>query len=258
MSAVRVEERGPILLMTLDRPDVLNAVDATMAAELGEALDHLERTPDIRVGVLTGAGRAFCAGLDMKAVAAGASIEETRHPSWGFAGMTNRPLNKPVVAALNGAAVGGGLEIALTCDVIIAADEARLGLPEVTHGVFAAGGGVLRLTQHLPRKVALHLLLTGHLITASEAQSWGLVNAVVPRADLLAEALRVAGEIADSAPLAVQATKRLLAMAGTMGPTDARAIEISDAEAARVFMSDDAAEGITAFAEGRQPRFRGT
>jgi enoyl-CoA hydratase/carnithine racemase len=246
-----------VLLITLDRPEVRNAVDARMTVELGEAIGLLESTTHLRAGVITGAGDAFCAGLDMKGVAAGADIEATRHPLWGFAGMTSRDVGKPLVAALNGAAVGGGLEIALACDVIIAASSARLGLPEVRHGVFAAGGGVLRLAQQLPRKVAVELLLTGRLMPADEARNWGLVNAIVPEGDLLDEALRVAQRIAENAPLAIRATKRLLAGAGELSPSAPVAIAITDDAAAEVFASLDAIEGIAAFAEGRRPQFTG-
>lgn len=253
MSAVRVDEQGPVLVMTLDRPEVMNAVDGALTRDLGAVLERLEDDARLRVGVITGAGPAFCAGLDMKAVAAGAPIAATRHPEHGFAGITARPIGKPLVAALNGAAVGGGLEIALACDLIIAAEGARLGLPEVRHGVFAAGGGVARLARQLPERVASELLLAGRLMSAAEAREWGLVNAVVPEADVLGEALRTAREIAANAPLAVRATKRVLAAVRT----DPHAAAISDEEAGPVFASEDAAEGIAAFAERRRPRFTG-
>jgi len=257
MSAVRVEERGPVLLITLDRPHVLNAVDGAMTHELGAAIDSLERNPAIRVGVVTGSGRAFCTGLDMAAVAAGASIEATRHPLGGFAGITARDITKPLVAAVNGHAVGGGLEIALACDLIVAAEGARLGLPEVAHGVFAAGGGVLRLARAVPERIAREMLLTGRLLEAAEAHAWGLVAAVVEPSRVVDEAMRLALEIARHAPLAVQATRRVLALAPAGDPLDARTAALVDAEASRVFASADAIEGITAFVERRPPRFVG-
>ncbi len=241
-----------MLVITLDRPEVLNAVDAALTCELGEAIERLDGETALRAGVITGAGEAFCAGLDMKAVAAGAPIAATRHPDRGFAGITARTAGKPLIAAVNGAAVGGGLEIALACDLIIVAEEAKLGLPEVRHGVFAAGGGVARLARQLPERIARELLLTGRLVTAAEARTWGLVNAVVPAADVVGEALRIAQTIAENAPLAVQATKRVLA-ASPPSPGD----PIADTEAERVFASEDAAEGIAAFAANRRPRFTG-
>jgi crotonobetainyl-CoA hydratase len=253
-----VERRGSVLLITLDRPEVLNAVDAAMTLELGDALDLMERSPDIRVAVLTGEGRAFCAGLDMKAVAAGASMARTRHPQHGFAGMTARTLRTPIIAALNGDAIGGGLEIALACDLIVAADDARLGLPEVRHGVFAAGGGVARLAQRLPRTIAVRLLLTGEFMTAATAHGWGLVNAVVPRTDVLSEALMLAEAIAANAPQGIRATKAVLDAADARDAAAADPDRVAELEAIEVFASRDAAEGIAAFAEGRRPRFLGT
>lgn len=257
MSTVALEEHGQVLLITLDRPEVLNAVDGAMTRELSAAIDLLERMPHLRVAIITGAGRAFSSGLDMRAVAAGASIEATRHETGGFAGLTARRVTKPLIAAVNGVAVGGGLEIALACDLIVAAENARLGLPEVRHGLFAAGGGVLRLAQQLPERVARELVLTGRLFTSTEALAWGLVNRVVSVDDTVAEALRLATEIAQAAPLAVRATRNLLQEVGRIEATDAHSIAVADAEAALVFASADAVEGLAAFAAKRPPVFTG-
>jgi crotonobetainyl-CoA hydratase len=252
-----MHEQGSVLVITLDRPEVLNAVDGTLTLELGAALQRLEDSPRLRTGVITGAGRAFCAGLDLKAVAAGASLEATRHPQWGFAGMTARRLVKPVVAAVNGDAVGGGLEIALACDVMVVAQDARLGLPEVRHGLIAVGGGVRRLVQQLPEKAALELLLTGRLMTAVEAAGWGLASAVVPADEVLDRAIAIATTIAANAPRAVEATKRLASAGRGLSASDAQALAQMDEEAALVFPTRDAREGMAAFAERREPRFTG-
>jgi enoyl-CoA hydratase/carnithine racemase len=254
MSVVTLERRGPILLVSLNRPEVLNAVDGALTDELSAALQELENSEHLRVGVITGTGRAFCAGLDMKAVSEGAKIEATRHERFGFAGISTRMLTKPIVAAVNGDAVGGGFEIALACDVIVMAASARVGLPEVRHGLFAAGGGVYRIMQQLPEKVALEMLLTGRLFNAVEAKSWGLCCSVVPVENVLDEAFRLAELIAGNAPLAIQATKRLAAARG-LSATDAEAIELAAREAEIVFSSRDAAEGMSAFTEGRAPIF---
>ncbi|KGJ73454.1 hypothetical protein GY21_11110 [Cryobacterium roopkundense] len=258
MNAVITERRGSVLIVTLNRPQVLNAVNPEVARELGEALQRLDETPELRVGIITGAGRAFCAGLDMKAVVAGESISATRHPEWGFAGLTSRTVTKPLIAAVNGDAVGGGLEIALACDVILASNMARFGLPEVSRGLLAAGGGVYRLAQQLPEKVAMELLLTGRLADASEMHGRGLVHAVVAPGDVLPAALAMAERIASNAPLAVQATKRLARSARVLEPTHANAVALADEEAATIFETVDAREGIAAFVEGRPPVFWGS
>ncbi len=246
-----------MLLITLNRPERLNAVDAALTQELGSALEILEQSADLRVGVLTGAGKAFCAGLDMKAVAAGEPVESTRDARWGFAGMTSRVLSKPLIAAVNGDAIGGGLEIALACDVIVAAEGARIGLPEVAHGLFAAGGGVHRLAQQLPEKVALEMLLTGRLVGINEAASWGLVHSVVSVSEVVADALALAERIAGNAPLAVRTTKRLTALSRGHTATDAHVIALTNAAAAEVFASKDVERGLSAFRDGRRPEFVG-
>jgi crotonobetainyl-CoA hydratase len=255
MTAVLTEPRGYTLLITLNRPGVLNAVDGAITRELGAALQLLEDSPQFRVGVITGAGRAFCSGLDLKAVAAGASIEATRDPRWGFAGMTARQLAKPLVAAVNGDAIGGGFEIALACDIIVSSSSARFALPEVRRGLFAAGGGVSRLVQQLPEKVALELMLTGRLADAHELLRWGVVHSTVPLERVVADALSLASQIAENAPLAVRATKRLATAARTLSPAEVAAL--SDAETAVVFPSRDAREGMEAFRERRKPIFTG-
>lgn len=256
-SAVLVEERGPVLIVTLNRPHVLNAVDRALTDQLGAALTRLDTSPELRIGVITGSGRAFCSGLDMKAVARGGPVEATRHPTWGFAGIATRKMEKPLIAAVNGDAVGGGFEIVLACDLAVAASTARFGLPEVRRGLFAAGGGVHRASQQLPKKIASNMLLTGRLFTAEEAANWGMVNKVVPPSDVLPEAIRLAQLVAENAPLAVQATKRLIRAATPTSFTDEPTIALTDDEAAKVFASNDALEGMNAFVEGRKPLYTG-
>lgn len=258
MSAVLLERRDRVLLITLNRPEVLNAVDGAVTRELTAALDRLETDDEVRAAVLTGAGRAFCAGLDLRAAATGDGIDATRDPEHGFAGMTSRMPGKPIVAAVNGDAVGGGFELALVCDVIVAVPAARFALPEVTHGLFAAGGGVFRLPQQLPEKVAIELMLTGRFASAAELAGWGLVHAVVEDDRVVHEATRIATRIAANAPLAVRATRRLAAAARTVQAAGPRAAALVEDEAGLVFPSSDAREGMTAFSEGRLPRFTGT
>ena len=254
---VLVEELGPVLLMTLNRPEVLNAVDGELTDQLGKALSLLEESSRLRVGVITGSGRAFCAGLDMKAVANGACIEKTRNPVWGFAGIAERQLSKPLIAAVNGDAVGGGFEIVLACDLAVSVPSARFGLPEVKHGLIAAGGGIFRMSQQVPTKIASEILLTGRIFPASEAVRWGMVNAVAPQ-PVLEDALRMADLIAKNGPIAVQATKRLHQATIGAPAAEVRAGGAHEREAANVFLSRDAEEGISAFMRGTQATSTGT
>jgi crotonobetainyl-CoA hydratase len=251
------EVRGHVLLITLNRPESRNAVNAALALELGAAIERLETDSELRAAVITGAGPAFCAGMDLKAFAAGEPLLPVDHPEWGFAGFANHFTSKPLIAAVRGFAFGGGFELALGCDLIVAADDARFGLPEVTIGLFAAGAGVPRVLQQLPVKIGTRLLLTGAPLSAVEAARWGLVNEVVPADDVLDTALALAETIASNAPIAVQATKRLsAALTAESAWTDESQRQISEA-VATVFGSEDAAEGAAAFAEKRQPVWRG-
>lgn len=260
-SPVLVERRGHIMLITLNRPYALNAVNLELSIGLGDALDEAERTPEVRAIVLTGAGeRAFCAGVDLKALAAGEPLiaDDPKRAPWGFAGYTQHHIGKPTIAAVNGFALGGGTEIVLASDLVVAADTANFGLPEVTHGILAGAGGVFRLPEQLPRKVAMELIVTGERLPAQRAYELGLVNRVVPREQVVDAALALAGRICANAPLAVQAGKRV-----AMGIVDGRIPGEGDrwklsADEARVLMqSDDAREGPRAFAERREPRWSG-
>jgi crotonobetainyl-CoA hydratase len=254
---VLTEARGSVLVITLNRPAVRNAVNSELALRLGETVERLNADPELRAAVLTGAGAAFCAGMDLKAFAAGEPLVPIEHPDWGFGGFASHFSAKPIVAAVHGFAFGGGFELALACDLIVASDDARFALPEVTRGLFAAGAGVPRILQQLPSKVGMRMLLTGQPLSAVEAARWGLVNEVVPASDVLDTALALAATIAANAPVAVQTTKRLAtALATESSWTDEAGRQIADA-VTTVFGSDDAAEGAAAFAEKRDPVWRG-
>jgi enoyl-CoA hydratase len=242
MSAVRVEADGEVLVVTIDRPEARNAVNLAVAQGIAAALDRLDGDDALRAGVLTGAGGSFCAGMDLKAFVAG---ERPHVEGRGFAGIVERPPRKPLIAAVEGWAVAGGFEIALACDLIVAARDARLGIPEVKRGLVAAGGALLRL----PRRVALELGLTGDPIDAARAYEMGLVCRIAEPGAALAGALELARTIAANGPLAVDATKRILV------PDEdwERQAEI----VAPVFVSEDAREGARAFAEKRAPVWRG-
>lgn len=260
MSDVVIEERrGHILLVTLNRPEAHNAVNGSVSRALGEALEAAERDTEIRAVVVTGAGeKAFCAGADLKEAITSLDglLDSTTHP-WGFAGYTNHLISKPTIAAVNGLALGGGTEIVLASDLAIAAEHATFGLPEVAHGIYAGGGGAIRLPRQIPPKVAMELLLTGRPFSAAEALQWGLVNKLVAAHDLLPEALSLAEKVASNAPLAVQATKRI-----ARGIEDAHARDeegawrLSNAEGRLVLASIDAREGLHAFSEKRVPLWR--
>lgn len=252
---VVLETHGRVLVIRINRPQARNAINAATARALGAALEQLQDDPELRVGVLTGTGAAFCAGQDLKALAAGERVMEK--PEWGFGGWVRHYSAKPVIAALNGYAFGGGLELALACDLIIAAEGISLGLPEVKRGLFAAGGGVPRLAQQLPEKVAMRMVLTGEPISVGEALRWGLVNEVVPAEEVLEHALELAERISHNAPVAVQASKRIVALTAQSGTWEPEAWEIVQEEFDRVFSSEDAAEGAQAFAEKREPTWKG-
>lgn len=253
---VLVERHGPIAVLTLNRPDVLNAINAEVATRLGAALDLLDHDPELRVGVLTGVGRVFCAGADLKALAAGEPVHDPDHEEWGFAGITHHPLGKPLVAAVDGPALGGGMEMALSCDLVVAGTEAQFGLPEVSRGLLAGAGGLVRLPQQIPLRAAMEAALTGDNVSAETAKEWHLINRLVPAGDALGSALELAKRIASNAPLSVQAGKRLIrsSAAGVPGP------ELWQENAklsATLLASRDAREGMEAFSERRRPIWNG-
>ncbi len=259
MTAVHTDVVEGVLLVTLDRPPA-NAIDVATSQALYAAFRRLQVDDDLRVAVLTGGGdRIFSAGWDLKAAAAGESITADHGPG-GFGGLTEFfDLTKPVIAALNGLALGGGFELALAADLVVAAEHAEMALTEVRVGMVADAGGLLRLPRRLPTVIANELLLTGRRMGADEAHRWGLVNRVVPRADLAAEAMRLAREICQSAPLAVAAVKEVTSATAGMRIEDGfRRMRRGDLAAYQAMLtSRDAVEGPRAFAEKRPPRWEG-
>ncbi|QIZ37693.1 crotonase/enoyl-CoA hydratase family protein [Saccharopolyspora sp. ASAGF58] len=241
-----------VLLVAIDRPHARNAINDEVARLVAEAMDRLDTDDTLRAGILTGNGSGFSAGLDLKAFLDG---ETGEHPERGFAGLVRRPPRKPLIAAIEGFALAGGLEVALACDLIVAARDARLGIPEVSRGLVADGGALLRLPQRLPRNIAAQLALIGDELPVPRLHELGLVNVVTEPGESLATAEDLATAIAANAPLGVVASKYVLDHAGSW-PADeiwqrqARAVE-------HVWASRDATEGARAFAERRPPRFTG-
>jgi enoyl-CoA hydratase/carnithine racemase len=257
-SPVLIERRGNVGILTLNRPRALNSVDAELATAAGEGLHDLDADPSIRVVVLTGTGRAFCAGADLKAIAAGRSIHNENRPEWGFAGIVRHRLDVPVIAAVNGIAFGGGAEIALAADLLVMDEQASLGLPEVKRGLFAGAGGLLRLPHQLPWRIAMEVALTGDPIDAAMAERFGLANRVAPAGTSLEVALEIAERIAANAPLSLVGSKRVVHDAVTLDPWSDEAWALNDDAMATVFASQDAVEGPSAFAEKRAPEWTGT
>jgi crotonobetainyl-CoA hydratase len=258
-AVVLVEHVERTAVITLNRPEARNAVDTEVAVRLGEAVAAADADPDIWCLVLTGAGdRSFCAGADLKALGRGEFPLAPEHPEWGFAGYVSQAVSTPTIAAVNGTAFGGGTELALASDLVVAAETAAFGLPEVKRGILAAAGGALRLPEQLPRKVAMQLVLTGDPMSAVEAERWGLVNEVVAPGELLDRSLALAASICANAPLAVQASKRLaVGIVEGRIPSEADGWARNQAEVEWVAGSADAMEGITAFVERRPPRWQG-
>ncbi|WP_236795523.1 enoyl-CoA hydratase-related protein [Amycolatopsis sp. GM8] len=255
------ERSRHVLLMTIDRPAARNSINAETARAIGDALQSADGDRDVRAVVITGAGPdAFCAGADLKALSRGQALTPAGQPyaSWGFACFTKHAISKPVIAAVNGYALGGGFEIVLACDLVVASDTATFGFPEVKRGVLARGGGAFRAVQQMPVKRAMEYLLTGRDITAAEAMDAGLINRVVSADQVVPAALEMAHEISANAPLAVQATKRIArGMAdGDIAAEQAAWCRTED-EALALTRSRDYKEGPAAFAEGRKPNWSG-
>jgi len=250
--AVLTERRDGVLVVTLNRPDQRNAVNAALAEGVGRAMEELDDDPELRVGIIWGIGKGFSAGMDLKAFVTG---EAPYYADRGFAGLTQRPPAKPLIAAVEGFALAGGLEIALACDLIVAASGARLGIPEVKRGLAAAAGGLVRLPRRIPFHIAMELALTGDPMDAERAAALGLVNEVTPVGGALDAALALAARITANGPLSLIASKRVL-------------VEQQDWDLSEVWQkqgeltgpvngSEDAREGATAFAEKRAPVWRG-
>ncbi|SNT30997.1 short chain enoyl-CoA hydratase [Streptosporangium subroseum] len=249
---VRTEEINGILVITIDRPEARNAVDGATARALAAAVDRLEARDDLRVGIISGAGGVFSAGMDLKAFAAGDTpIVEGR----GFAGITRAQIKTPLIAAVEGYALGGGTEMALACDMIVAARNATFGQTEVHYGIVPPEGGMVRLPERIPRNIALELLLTGDPLPAERAERFGLVNHLTEPGQTLKRALKLASSIAANAPLAVAAVKRVVNERRAFCDQDAFVGQ--DRIVAPVLASHDAQEGAHAFAERRPPHWQG-
>jgi len=249
---VLVERHGRVLVITINRPEARNAFNLAVAKGLAAAMDELDDTAELSVAIVTGAGGNFCAGMDLKAFMAG-EVPAIRGRGIGF---TERPPRKPVIAAVEGYALAGGTEIVLATDLVVAAKNAKFGIPEVKRGLVAAGGGLLRLPHRIPYQKALELALTGDSFTADEAAQWGFVNVLTEPGQALEGALALAERITANGPLAVAVTKQVIA----------KSVDWSEEEMWKkqrelispVFASKDAMEGATAFAEKRKPNWTGS
>lgn len=249
---VLVEEDDGLLVITINRPQVKNAVNRAVSYGVCAAVDELDRRDDLRVGILTGAGGTFCAGMDLKAFLRG---EVTRVEGRGILGIAYTPPVKPLIAAVEGYALAGGFEAVLACDLLVAARDAKFGIPEVKRGLAAAAGGLIRLPRVIPQRIAMEMALTGDIYDAEELARYGLVNRLVEPGSALAEAKALARKIIANAPLAVAASKRVLVESRDWSL--AEMFERQNAITGHLLGSEDAREGATAFAERRPPRWTG-
>ncbi|WP_083184878.1 crotonase/enoyl-CoA hydratase family protein [Mycobacterium malmoense] len=249
------ERRGNVMVITINRPEARNAINGAVSIGVGDALEEAQQDREVRAVVITGAGdKSFCAGADLKAISRRENIYHPDRPEWGFAGYVHHFIDKPTIAAVNGTALGGGTELALASDLVVADERAKFGLPEVKRGLIAAAGGVFRIVQQLPRKVAMELLLTGEPITAADALEWGLINRVVREGTVLEAALELAARVTVNAPLSVQASKRIAYGVDDGVITDEEAGWARTMNEMRdLIRSEDAKEGPLAFAEKREP-----
>ncbi|MCB0994342.1 MAG: crotonase/enoyl-CoA hydratase family protein [Acidimicrobiales bacterium] len=251
---VTAESVGRVLLITMRRPERRNAVDAAMTAGLEAAVDRLEEDPDLWIGVLTGEGPAFCAGADLVAVAGGAA-DGIMTRRGGFGGLTRRERAKPLIAAVEGPAVAGGLELVLACDLVVASSAASFGLPEVKRSLLAYAGGTTRLPKRVPLNLAMELVLTGDPIDATRAYELGLVNQLCEPGSAVTSAVAMAERIAENAPLAVRESR--LAVLDSLGLDDAEAMRRAARRSAALAGTEDSKEGPLAFVEKRPPRWTG-
>jgi enoyl-CoA hydratase len=249
---VLVTESAGVQIVTINRPHVRNAINHATAVDIAAAMDELDQRDDLVAGVITGTGTSFCAGMDLKAFLDG---ERPSTPERGFAGIVEKPPVKPLIAAVNGPAIAGGFEIVLACDLVVAAEDAVFGMPEVKRGLVAAAGGLLRLPRRIPYHLAMEWALTGEYVTAKRAYEVALVNRLVAADAVLAEAMALAASIAANGPLALRATKRIIVESQDWDRADefTRQGEISEP----VRASDDAKEGARAFKEKRPPVWQG-
>ena len=249
---VQVEFSGRVTVITINRPQARNAINHAVSAAVAQALDDLDERDDLTVGIITGAGGTFSSGMDLKAFLAGENVVV---PGRGLGGLTQRPPAKPLIAAVEGWALAGGCEIALACDLIVAADDAKFGIPEVKRGLVAGAGGLVRLPRRIPAGIAMELALTGDPLPAADAHRLGLVNKLTAPGEALAGALALAERIAANGPLAVAATKQIVGQ--QFDWQMAEVWEKQEPIMRPAFQSKDAREGALAFAEKRAPVWQG-
>lgn len=249
---VHVTQEENILVITIDRPAVRNAIDHHTSQALADAMDRLDNDRTVAVGILTGAGGHFCSGMDLKAFVNGERVEL---PGRGLGGMIETPPLKPIIAAVEGYALAGGFEIALACDILVAAENAVFGLPEVKRGLIAGSGGLIRLPQKIPRQIAMQYALTGETMSAKDARQWGLVNELTSAGHALAAAKILAQKIAANGPLAVKMAKHVMAQSVYWSIDELWKKQNQVLET--VIQSQDAREGAMAFNEKRSPVWAG-
>ena len=250
---VRCERRGAVEIITLDRPRVYNAIDLALREGLQEAMDRFDADDDAAVAILTGAGGNFCSGRDLKAARRGEPSYRSRDAQ--VSGFTRQSVRKPVIAAVEGYALAGGFELALSCDLIVAARDARFGLPEVRHSLVAIGGGLIRLPRRMPYHAAMMMALTGDQYGAEDLERWGVVGRLAEPGNALDEAVELAERIMLGGPLAVRATKEIIRRTFDFG-TEADAFDAQVAVSRPAFDSPDRAEGLKAFGERRKPAWQ--
>ncbi|MGI9601342.1 MAG: crotonase/enoyl-CoA hydratase family protein [Acidimicrobiales bacterium] len=247
--AVLTERRDRVMIITLNRPDQMNAINGDLASGLWAAVQELNSDPGLTAGVLTGNGRGFCSGMDLKAFAKGEDISDMIQ-------FVQHGAEKPLICAIEGFALAGGLELALSCDLLVAAKGVKLGIPEVNVGLFAAGGGLIRLPSRVGYGKAMEMAVTGDPITADEGAQFGLVSRLVEPGEAVAAATELAERIAQNAPLGVAASKAIVR--ATQGATEEELWALQGPFQSSVFTSNDAREGPAAFAEKRKPDWTGT
>jgi len=250
---VKTEVRDRVMIITVNRPEARNAINYETAHRLADAFDELDNNPQIYVGILTGAANTFSSGMDLKAFA-----RDGQRPlvdGRGFAGLCERPPAKPMIAAVEGYALAGGCEMALACDMIVAASNANFGLPEVKRGIVPGAGGMLRLPSRIPYHLAMEVILTGEMLPASRAHQAGLVNRLVDPGKALDAAIELAQIVAANGPLAVRTAKQIVTQSRDWRQEDM--FDLQRPRVAHIFTSADAKEGATAFAEKRPPVWQG-
>lgn len=250
MSAVEFRIERNVAIMTINRPEARNALNGAVGEGLGAGYAEIMANPEIRVGVITGAGGTFCSGMDLKAFVAGEKIDTSGIP---YGGKDNAVVTKPMIAAIEGYALAGGFELALTCDLLVASRAAKFGLPEVKRGLVAAGGGLVRLPRQAPIRIALEMALTGDMMDAETLHMHGLVNRLTDEGAALDVAIELAVKIAENGPLALAVTKQVISK--SLDWPDSEAFDRQKEFTAPVFQSADAREGATAFAEKRKPKW---